>query len=140
MNAGIDARNANILGYTDEIFRTSPNNDAKMSILRNEVETDRYYVVLLAYDYQTAREIHRQPELLWETRFSIPGLHNEFDKALPMMAAIAAEYFGQNSHGLVRQNLGEAHVEVGEPKVLGVEPENNGPPDVSGQSSSKAPN
>jgi hypothetical protein len=117
----IDARSANILGYTDEIFRTSPN-DPWMNTLRDEIEEDRYYVVLLAYDYQAARN-QNAPKLLWETRFSIPERGNDFEKAFPMMASIASKYFGENSHGLVHHNLADGHVEVGEPKSLGTVPE-----------------
>jgi hypothetical protein len=120
-DARTDAQSANILGYTDEIYRTSPN-DPYMNTLKAEVEQDRYYVVLLAYDYRAARKlgVHR---LLWETRFSIPELGNDFEKAFPMMASIAGKYFGQDSHGLVHHNLGEGRVEVGETKSLGTLPE-----------------
>ncbi len=117
----IDAKSANILGYTDEIFRTAPG-DPKMKTLQAEIEQDRYYVVLLAYDAKAAHRygLHR---LLWETRFSIPEPGNDFEKAFPMMASIAATYFGQDSHGLIRHNLGEGHVEVGVPRSLGALPE-----------------
>ncbi len=134
IDALVNARSANILGYTAEILGTSQR-DPKMNTLRDEVEQNRYYVVLLAYDYQVARESRRQPKLIWETRFSIPERHNDFEKAFPMMAAIAARYFGQDSPGLIHHNLGEAHVEVGELKVLGVGSEKNEPPDKG----SKAP-
>jgi hypothetical protein len=112
----IDAKNANILGYTDEVMRTRPG-DSNMSVLKDEVEHDRYYVVLLAYDYQEARKfgIHT---LLWETRFSIPETGNDFEKAFPTMAAIAGKYFGQDSHGLVHHNLADTHVEIGETRAL----------------------
>jgi hypothetical protein len=120
MDGRTDAQNANILGYTDEIFRTSPH-DPQMNTLQNEVEEDRYYVVLLAYDYQLARK-GMQRRLLWETRFSIPERRNDFQKALPLMASIASRYFGQNSQGLIHHNLGEGRVEVGEPKSLGTIP------------------
>lgn len=116
-----DAKTANILGYTDEILRTSPR-DPHLSTLRDEIEHDRYYVVLLAYDYRAARRLG-QHKLLWETRFSIPETGNDFEKSFPLMASIAAKYFGQDSHGLVHHNLGEGHVEVGEPKSLGAVPE-----------------
>ncbi|HEY4988455.1 MAG TPA: hypothetical protein VII09_01540, partial [Opitutaceae bacterium] len=124
MEAGIDgkidARSANILGYTDEIFRTSPH-DPWMNTLRDEIEEDRYYVVLLAYDYQAARN-QNERRLLWETRFSVPERGNDFEKAFPMMASIASKYFGQDSHGLVHHNLADGHVEVGEPRSLGTLP------------------
>jgi len=55
--------------------------------------------VLLAYDYKEARRFGMH-KLLWETRFSIPEPGNDFEKAFPLMAAIAAKYFGQTSNGL----------------------------------------
>jgi hypothetical protein len=121
----IDAKSANILGYTDEIFRTSPL-DPKMKTLQAEIEQDRYYVVLLAYDSKAARRygLHR---LLWETRFSIPEPGNDFEKAFPQMASIAAKYFGQDSHGLIHHNLGEGHVQVGEATSVGTLPEKKDP-------------
>jgi hypothetical protein len=94
----INAQSANILGYTDEILRTPPES-AQMRTLKFEVEQDRYYVVLLAYDYKEARRFGMH-KLLWETRFSIPEPGNDFEKAFPLMAAIAAKYFGQTSNGL----------------------------------------
>ncbi|MGA2693321.1 MAG: hypothetical protein ABSF76_13230 [Opitutaceae bacterium] len=117
----IDARSANILGYTDEIFRTK-NTDPYLMTLRDEVEHDRYYVVLLAYDYQAGRR-HNVKKLLWETRFSIPETGNDFEKAFPLMASIAGKYFGQDSHGLIHHNLADTHVYIGETKSLGTVPE-----------------
>lgn len=110
VGAHIDEQNARILGYP------------LTTTLMDEVEIDRYYVVLLAYDYQAARRfgVHK---LLWETRFSISEPGNDFEKAFPMMASIAAKYFGQESHGLVHHDLGEGRVEVGEPKSLGPVPD-----------------
>jgi hypothetical protein len=120
-DATVDARSANILGYTDEIFRTSPG-DPKMATLRDEIEESRYYVVLLAYDYQLARN-RGQRKLLWETRFSIPQRGNDFERAFPRMAEIASRYFGQDTHGLVHSGVAEGHVEIGVPRSLGAPPE-----------------
>lgn len=120
-DAHIDALSANILGYTDEIRRTKQG-DPYLLTLKDEVENDRYYVVLLAYDYRFARKfgLHK---LLWETRYSIPELGNDFERAFPLMTSIAAKYFGQDSDGLIHHSLGEGRVEVGEPKSLGPVPE-----------------
>ena len=120
LNAAVDARSANLLGYTEEIQRTSPH-DPKMARLRDEVEQNRYYVVLLAYNFRVTF-IQPQPKLLWEARFSIPERGNDFAKALPMMASIAARYFGQDSEGLAHHSLREGHVEVGDLKSLGPAP------------------
>jgi hypothetical protein len=120
-DAHADAKNSNLLGYTEEIFRTRPH-DPNMSVLQDEIEHNRYYVVLLAYDYQAGRRfgIHR---LLWETRFSIPETGNDFGKAFPLMASIAGKYFGLDSHGLIHHNLADTNVEIGETRSMGVVPE-----------------
>ena len=120
-DAQTDAASANILGYTDEILRTRTR-DPRMVTLKEEIERDRYYVVLLAYDYMAARR-YGQHDLLWETRFSIQEQGNDFEQAFPLMASIAGKYFGQESHGLIHTNLGEGHVEVGELKSLGTVPD-----------------
>ena len=121
-DAHIDAKNANILGYTDEIDRDSSSNP-NLGTLEEEIEQDRYYVVLLAYDYAFAAQNHGEHRLLWETRFSIPEPGNDFEKSFPKMASVAARYLGQNTHGLIHHNLAEGHVDVGESKSLGTVPE-----------------
>jgi hypothetical protein len=116
----IDAQSANILGYTNEILSTEPGSP-DLNTLRDEIENDRYYVVLLAYPSRFGR--FGPHKLLWETRFSIPEPGSDFEKAFPMMASIAAKYFGQDSNGLIHHNLGEGRVEIGEPKALSMSPD-----------------
>jgi hypothetical protein len=117
----LDAQSANILGYTGEILRTSPH-DPYLMTLKDEVEHDRYYVVLLAYDYRGGRKFGFH-KLLWETRFSIPETGYDFEKAFPAMTAIAEKYFGQDSPGLVHRNMGEGHVDIGEVQSIGPTPD-----------------
>jgi hypothetical protein len=120
-DAKIDEKNADILGYTDEIVRDSSSNP-NLGTLQEEVERDRYYVVLLAYDYQAAARNLGEHKLLWETRFSIPEPGNDFEKAFPLMTSLAARYFGQDTHGLIHHDIAEGHVDVGETKSLGPVP------------------
>jgi hypothetical protein len=82
--------------------------------LISEIESNRYFVVMMAYDFQMLRKRNKR-KMLWQTRFSIEDLHNHFDKALPAMAQYASRYFGQDSHGLLRKHVPEGQVEVGEP-------------------------
>lgn len=84
-----------------------------------EIEGNRYFVVLMAYDFQLLWK-QKKHKLLWETRFSIDERRNQFDKALLVMAQNASQYFGQDSHGLSRMRIREGKVEVGEPTSLGV--------------------
>lgn len=119
-----NAENAAIIGYSPEMKRvatyTAPALQQRRQDVVNEVEESRYFVVLLAYDFQSLWR-HKQKKLLWETRFSVPERRRDFTKDLPAMVAAAQRYFGQNSGGLVRSNVREGKVEIGEIKSLGAE-------------------
>ena len=104
-DAGAIVQAANLLGYRSPM-------DA-------ELQSRRYFVVLLAYDFQMKLN-QEKTTLLWETRFSIREQGNEFDKQLPAMVANAAQYFGQDSHGLTHKPVPEGHVVIGEIKSLDV--------------------
>jgi hypothetical protein len=96
--------------------------------LYDEVEQNRYFVVLMAYDFQLMWK-EKKHSLLWETRFSIRQLHHQFDKDVPTMAQYAARYFGQDTHGLVHDEIPLGQVDIGEVKSLGeVKPAGEAPP------------
>jgi hypothetical protein len=123
----IDYQNAKLLGYDSEgLIGTDFGNWAEHTgwiglhkdELTGEIEDNRFFVVLIAYDFQQYRK-KGTLKALWETRFSINEPHNSFDKALPVMATYASRYFGQDSHGLVRTNVPDGNVKVGEPRSLG---------------------
>jgi hypothetical protein len=121
----IDFKNAEMLGYdVSGLIGTEQGNYLKHTALRterndevDEIEDNRYFVVLMAYDFQLLWR-QKKHKLLWETRFSINQKHNEFDKTLPAMAEYAEKYFGQPSNGLVRKRLLDANVEIGEPTLI----------------------
>jgi len=126
--AQIDYKNANLLGYNSPdgtaLIGTAEGNQLEFTALRHsrndlvpEIETSRYFVVLLAYDFQLMWK-QKKHKLLWETRFSINQPRNDFGKALPAMAHFASRYFGQGSEGLVRQFIREGHVDVGKPTLI----------------------
>jgi len=94
--------------------------------LLDEIEDHRYFVVLMAYDFQLLWK-EKKHKLLWETRFSISERNNQFDKALPLMAAYASQYFGRASDGLLRTRVPAGRVDIGEVKSLGEVPETNNP-------------
>jgi hypothetical protein len=107
--------------------------DFRRDDLLGEIEEDRYFVVLMAYDFQQLlwKKRHR---LLWETRFSIRERHHAFDEDLPSMAQFASQFFGQDSHGLVHKELPLGHVDIGKVQSLGAEGDPSG---VSGDGSAK---
>jgi hypothetical protein len=119
----IDRSNAAMLGYDSWWAETQGDNKGtalgnERQDLLTEIEEDRYFVVLMAYDFQLIWK-EKKHKLLWETRFSIRQRHHDFDKDLPAMAQFASQYFGQDSDGLVHKAIPLGHVEIGEVKSLG---------------------
>jgi hypothetical protein len=124
----LDIQNAEMLGYDSELEKFA-GFDLSYTGLKTveddvitELEQNRYFVVLMAYDFQSVWK-EKKDKLLWETRFSIRQRHNHFDKDLFRMAMDASRFFGQDSHGLARRDLPVAHVEIGDLKSLGTVPE-----------------
>jgi hypothetical protein len=121
-----DALNAAMLGYDSWWSSVANYRDTPLDIFRKEMleelEANRYFVVLMAYDFQLMWK-EKKHKLLWETRFSVRQRGHNFDEDLAAMADAASKYFGQDSQGLVRTSVPFAHVEIGEVKSLGTVPE-----------------
>jgi hypothetical protein len=117
-----DYKTANMLGYNswwEQACSPPPFREYRRLDLLDELEDPRYFVVLMAYDFQLMRQSRHK--LLWETRYSVRRRGVDFDQVLPSMTEHASRYFGQDSRGLVHRDF-PGHVEVGEPVVLGVVP------------------
>ncbi len=122
-----DGLNAMLLGYDslwDSTFgapSASPLEHERRDML-SELEEERYFVILMAYDFQLMwRE--KKHKLLWETRFSVSERRMEFDRVLPALALQASTYFGRDSKGLVHDEIPVGHVDIGLVKSLGPVPE-----------------
>jgi hypothetical protein len=116
-----DAQNAALLGYDSELSARLGLEGTALQRdhddLVDELEENRYFIVLMAYDFQVAWK-DKKHKLLWVTRMSVRQKGNDFGKALPAMSRFAARYFGRNSNGLIRKTVPEGRVEIGIPKVL----------------------
>ena len=121
-----DAQNAQLMGYDSELAATQGLEGTALHYRRDEllseIEDNRYFVVLMAYDFQLVWK-EKKHKLLWVTRISIRQRGNDFGKTLPAMLRYASQYFGQDTHGLIRKPLPEGHVEVGEPRSIGIVPD-----------------
>jgi hypothetical protein len=117
-----DASIAALLGYsswwqaTIDAPSNTPQAMARDDML-NELEHYRYFIVLMAYDFQVMMR-QKKPLLLWEERFSIRQQGNQFDRQLPSMVHQAAAYFGRNTDGLTHQPLPTGEVEIKEPSLI----------------------
>jgi hypothetical protein len=122
-------RNAVFMGYDDVYekamecigpakFRYDPILDE----LKGSGTFGRYFVALVAYDYQLMRT-QKVKRSLWTTRFSISGRGHAFNEQVVAMASTASHYFGEATGGLIHNRLlPEGRVEIGEPRSLGEVP------------------
>src|SRR5258708_5303015 len=116
-------RNAVLLGYesTLEKFRqqlrlTPKAEDYDMFYELNE---ERYFVILMAYDNQTINN-KPTPRPLWITRLSIRSPGRNFMEAAPALSQVGADYFGRQVDGLVRVEAEKrGQVKLGEIEYLG---------------------
>lgn len=114
--------NASILGYRDAInARREMISWADVGGIENEmvsdVEEERYYVVVTAYDFK-AMQANRKKVPLWATRISISARGNSFDERMGQMVAAAASSLGRKE-GLRRRFYGDPSVSLGELQILG---------------------
>ncbi|HVU23202.1 MAG TPA: hypothetical protein VHE13_03685 [Opitutus sp.] len=124
MRYDADQHNANLLGYTADMrYRNNPSlyGGAGMAYydLLNDLESERYYIAITAYDFQDMLQ-HQHKKGLWRTVASIDARDNRFDERLAEMVDRASHYFGKDSGRLVRQFEYTPHVSLGELRVLGV--------------------
>ncbi len=127
MQRNADEFNAKLLGYVDEINRhDTPAQFAGAGTayhdLIADLENERYFFVISAYDFPTATKTGKR-KLLWATRVSIQAQGNKFNEAAGLMLAKASKYFGQDSGRLIQEFEPEGKVTLGELKVLGVVPD-----------------
>jgi hypothetical protein len=115
-------RNAQLLGYARALQRERRElapTTAEIT-MSNELNEERYFVILMAYDNQV-RLKEKKSKPLWITRLSVRSVGNNFTEALPTLAKVGAELFGQNRDDLVRVKTlkQRGSVTIGEMEVLG---------------------
>jgi hypothetical protein len=119
--------NSRLLGFRQELAKVENQVTAAASGVTSEemglrllLSEERYFVILMAYDYHTMKKGTR-PTLLWSTRFSVRAPGNSFTQALPVMSRVAADYFGRAVDGLKIESpdAPKGKVEIGIPKVVG---------------------
>ena len=123
-----DLRNAKVLGYNMDDLMSSYYERGAASLkgkdMLEEIGGNRYFVVLMAYDFQLMWK-EKKTKLLWETRYSIQQRGNDFDQTLASMTEYASRYFGQDSHGLVRRRLPIENIKINETQFIGFGSEAN---------------
>ena len=124
MRIAADTYNANLLGYTGELKRRDnvslyAGAGTAYDDLMADIESERYYVSVTAYDFQDALH-NNHKKGLWRTVTSIEANGNRFDQKLTAMIEEASRYFGRDSGHLVRQFEYTPKVSIGDLELLGV--------------------
>ena len=90
--------------------------------LRVEMQDERYFIILMAYDYEKLRS-ENERELLWTTRFSVPSLGTNFEDAYPALARAASAYYGTSleKYAKTSTHFGTGTVDIGTLETVGVE-------------------
>jgi hypothetical protein len=90
--------------------------------LRVEMQDERYFIILMAYDYEKLRS-ENERELLWTTRFSVPSIGTNFEDAYPALARAASAYYGTSleKYAKTRTHFGSGTVDIGTLETVGVE-------------------
>ena len=116
------ARNSALLGYKPDLEREQrklfpSTGELTMTAELNE---ERYFVILMAYDYRRMRTEHKS-HLLWATRISVRSPGSKFIEAMPALVQAGANVFGRKVDGLVRVDgrTREGRVDLGEMKIIG---------------------
>ena len=119
---GAIARNASLLGYKPTLEKAQTKIYASTSeqTMNEELNEERYFVILMAYDYQQMKK-DKKSKLLWATRISVRSPGNNFLEAMPALVEAGANVYGRQVEGLVRVDAGErgGRVDLGELKIMG---------------------
>jgi hypothetical protein len=123
------ADNARLLGYDSELrkeeYRSIGTASGMTELdrrLREEIADERYFVILMAYDYKSVKAGKKgvKAKLLWSTHFSVRALGFNFAQALPAMSMVASNYFGHQVDGLLldARKMPDGRVDVGVPETV----------------------
>ena len=122
----------NSLGITKALNRRNITTTEEFD-LRVEMQDERYFIILMAYDYEKLRS-ENERELLWTTRFSVPSIGTNFEDAYPALARAASAYYGTSleKYAKTSTHFGNSTVDIGTLETVGVEEDTS-----ANQSSSK---
>ena len=121
---GADFDNANniaLLGYGRHLraLAKQPSQGTTEATLRSDLTSERYFVILQAYDLHGLK--NRKPRPVWTLHLNMRSPGHNFAEAVNLMGNVAVNYFGRESDGVVNvpPKLREGKVELGEIKILG---------------------
>ncbi len=106
--------NARMLGF-DKVRNDKTLTDQEKSDLLAELENERYFIILMAYDCPSMYK-EKEKKLLWSTRISIDSLGTNFIESAPALTRAAKGHFGTNLDRITKSvtEFGESKIKFGE--------------------------
>jgi hypothetical protein len=116
------ANNAQLLGYTKQLrgLSTTLGIGADEVMLRSDLNSERYFIILKAYDLHEKTTPGITRRAIWTLHLNMRSPGTNFHAALDRMSATAVDYFGRATDGVTttRSRPREGKVEVGTPIVI----------------------
>lgn len=119
-------RNAILLGYERKLEkeRRELAPTAAEITMTNELNEERYFVIVIAYDNRMVKK-DTKARILWITRLSIRSPGNNFTGALPVLSKAGSEVFGRQVDDLIKVKVSDPRgtVKLHELEIKGTVPE-----------------
>lgn len=104
-----NASNAQLLGYTQELrrFDNSTMPTVEEATLRANLEEERYFIIIKAYDFHGKSSPGQKQRPLWTLYLNMRSPGQNFKTAMTRMSAVGGNYFGRKIDGLKVGRPGE---------------------------------
>lgn len=120
-----EASNAQLLGYTKTMRELDGKvfGSAERDVLHADLTTERYLIVLVAYDVRTRLEPGQKRKPLWVAHVNMRAAGSNFPIAVNRMSQVGAEFFGRTTDKPTTQRAGirRGYATPGELIILGVD-------------------
>lgn len=93
------ANNAKLLGYTKSLkqYEQRVFGSAEETTLRSDLTTERYFVILKAYDLKAPLAPGEKRQAVWTAHLNMRSPGSNFSTALKRMGLVGADYFGRST-------------------------------------------
>ena len=119
----MSGNNTRLLGYTRDLNRLGQSafQTTAESTLRSDLATERYFIIIKAYDLKDPRPKERMRRPVWTLHLNIRSPGQNFATALAQMGNVAVDYFGRNTDSVetARPHERTGTVTLHDVKILG---------------------
>lgn len=122
-----NANNARLLGYTKSLkqYEQRVFGSAEETTLRFDLSTERYFIILKAYDLKAPLAAGQKRQAVWTAHLNMRSPGSNFGTALRRMGQVGADFFGRTTTTVETQRpkVKEGRVILGPLIIIEEEPE-----------------